>query len=109
MLPILSSLATIISLNPTTSEASIVLSFLSISIQLPIGAYPPVFFVGQFVHPVNLPVESINVRADLSVDEKSDHLANSTAEFLLFLCCLGRVTPSPVDKTQANHAQYRET
>jgi hypothetical protein len=38
MLPILSSLVTIILLNPTTSEASIVLSLLFISIQLPIGA-----------------------------------------------------------------------
>ena len=38
MLPVLSSLATIILLNPTTSEANIVLSFLSISIRLPIGA-----------------------------------------------------------------------
>ena len=67
------------------------------------------FFVAQFVHPVKLPVESISVRAGLSVSETSDHLTNSAAGFLLFLCFLGRVTPCPVDKTQANHAQYRET
>ena len=62
-------------------------------------------FVAQFVHPVNLPVDSISVRACLSVVETSDQLTHSAAGFPLFVCVLGRVTPCPVNKTKADHAQ----
>ena len=62
-------------------------------------------FVAQFVHPVNLPVDSNSVRACLPAGETSDHLTNSEGGFLLFVCVLGRVTPCPVDKTKADHAQ----
>ncbi len=62
-------------------------------------------FVAQFVHPVNLPVDSISVRACLSVVETSDQLTHSAAGFLLFVCVLGRVPPCPVDKTKADNAQ----
>jgi hypothetical protein len=44
-----------------------------------------VFFVAQFAHPVNLPVESISVRASLSVGETLKHLTNYATEFLLVL------------------------